>query len=247
MGKLIKYNLKSYYKELIILISLILIGNIFFLSRENIWPREAIFMLSLMVCIFSNFIVFIWNIQVFSKDLYSDTCYLICSLPERGSSILGAKIITSFIQLVVVNIVAGLFFYINMIKIPQGYDAISRFINYKSVTLVCIFYVITYLELLLSAYFSISLSRITIKRRRFNKLGSFAIFLFIGWVLAKIEGLISTSFDKFINFNLVSNSVNLRFYMPNTSINVAGLIFNLISIVVMFLVISYLLEKKVEV
>ncbi len=113
MGKLIKYNLKCYYKEILILLSLVVLSNLTLFYKVN-KCQEIIFVLSIVILSFACLVVLIWNINMFSKDLYSDTSYLIFTLPVKGRSILGAKLLTSIIQLILVNIVAGIYIYIHL-------------------------------------------------------------------------------------------------------------------------------------
>ncbi len=99
-----------------------------------------------MILSFACLVVLIWNINMFSKDLYSDTSYLIFTLPVKGRSILGAKLITSIIQVILVNIVAGIFIYINFKNSSLAHQDIVAYLTLKNISIASIIAMFHYIS-----------------------------------------------------------------------------------------------------
>lgn len=72
MFKLLKYDLKGYFKDFIIMACSIIILNLALLTRINVWSSDAIFSLSMLIGFVASIIVVVWNVTVFSRDLYGD-------------------------------------------------------------------------------------------------------------------------------------------------------------------------------
>ncbi|OSA83210.1 ABC transporter permease [Clostridium botulinum] len=252
MGKLIKYNLKCYYKEILILLSLIVLFNLGLFYKINKWPREIIFALSMMILSFACLVVLIWNINMFSKDLYSDTSYLIFTLPVKGRSILGAKLITSIIQVILVNIVAGIFIYINFKNSSLAHQDIVAYLTFKNISIASIIAMFHYISFLLTIYVSVALSRVAIRKKKLGKLGSFGIFVGICIIVGKLSMWIQKIFPQTIELaitpnTVISNTINsARISLNFVNINIVSTIFDIVFAVALFIVVSYLLQEKVE-
>ncbi|NFB57513.1 ABC transporter permease [Clostridium botulinum] len=252
MGKLIKYNLKCYYKEILILLSLVVLSNLGLFYKINKWPREIIFLLSIMIFSFACLVVLIWNINMFSKDLYSDTSYLIFTLPVKGRSILGAKLITSVIQIILVNIVAGIFIYMNFMNSSLIHQHIVAYLTFKNISIASIIAMFHYISFLLTIYVSVALSRVAIRKKKLGKLGSFGIFVGICIIVGKLSMWIQKIFPQTIELaitpnTVISNTINsARISLNFVNINIASTIFDIVFAVALFIVVSYLLQEKVE-
>lgn len=253
MGKLIKYNFKCYYKEILILLSLIVLSNLGLFYKINKWPREVIFALSIAILSFACLVVLIWNISMFSKDLYSDTSYLIFTLPVKGRSIVGAKLVTSIIQVILVNIVAGIFIYIHFKNSRLAYFDITAYLTFKNISIAIIVGIFEYIILLLTIYVSIALSRVAIRKKKLGKLGSFGIFVAICIVSEKLTIWLAKIFPQTIELairpsTVISNTTNsARVALDFVNINIASTIFDIVLTVILFIVVSYLLQEKVEI
>ncbi|MCR1934584.1 ABC transporter permease [Clostridium tepidum] len=253
MGKLIKYNLKCYYKEILILLSLVVLSNLTLFYKVNKWPREIIFVLSIVILSFACLVVLIWNINMFSKDLYSDTSYLIFTLPVKGRSILGAKLLTSIIQLILVNIVAGIYIYIHLKNSHLLYFDIASYLTFKNIFIASVIGIFSHISLLLTIYVSIVLSRVAIRKKKLGKLGSFGIFVFIMVIITKLSIWLEKIFPQTIELTIkpstfISHTTNsARVTLNFINVNIASTIFDIVFMVILFIVISYLLQEKVEI
>lgn len=256
MGKLIKYNFKSYYKEIIILLSLIVLANIGLFLKVNKWERISIMVISIVIASFASLVTLIWNINMFSKDLYSDSSYLIFTLPITGKQILGAKLITATIQMILVNIVGSIFTYIHLNSLPKGFEMFTQFLNGRNILIGLIITIFQYISFLLTVYVSISLSRVAIRKRNLGKLGTFGIFIVINIIFVKAIDLVQQIFSKTMNISIKSSifpsasSIDLGGFtinIPNIHVNIASTIFSILVAIGLFMVTSYLLQEKVEI
>jgi ABC-2 type transport system permease protein len=254
MVNLIKYELKGYYKEIVILIAIIIIGNLLIFTRYNVWSHTALATLSFLLCFAASIAVFIWNISIFGRDLYGDTGYLLFTLPIKGYKIVAAKLITSFFQVAIINIIAFIFIYINFLSIQgmsTGLKQLSDSINPVFVICLAVSIIFEYIYLLSLIYFSLSVSKVAIKNRKVGKLGTFIIIIIISTIIGKITAYLSQVFPQFFNINLLSPSgvLSMNFDIANNLIpvNIAAMIFSILMFLVFFIVSSYLIEKKIDI
>lgn len=248
MFNLIKYELKGYYKDFIIMIGAIAALNILLFTRINTWPQEAVILCSFLISFAAAVVVFIWNIRLFSRDLYEDSGYLLFSLPQSGYSILGSKLITSIVQGLIVGAVAFIFNYIS-IQGHSGFNInfglIMRNISPKFITESIVSSLFEYVYLLTTIYFSIALSKVAIKKKKVGKLGGFIIFIIVSIIVAKITQIIIDIFPQTYNLDIlkVQAMANAASAIP---INIAAMILNVILFILMFIVTAYIIENKID-
>lgn len=250
MFNLVKYELRGYYKDFIIAISVIALINLLLFTRINVWQGGAIVAVSSMVSFAAMVVVFIWNIKVFSRDLYADSGYLLFTLPQSGYSILGSKLIAAILQSAIVGIVAMIFNYIsiqNLGDLKLGFDYIFKNVNLGSVVFIIIAGIIEYIYFLITIYFSISLSKIAIKKKKVGKLGGFVIFVILSIVVGKITQLLTNIFTQSVNINMFTTQSQLSGYGQNViPVNIAAAVFNAIVFILMFLATAYIIENKLD-
>lgn len=244
MLKLIKYELKGLYKDIIIMVSSIIILNLLLYTRINSWQSGSIIACSSLIGFAAMIIVFIWNIMLFSRDMYQDSGYLLFSIPEKGCIILGAKVLTALIQAVFIGCIAFIFNYITYyttekVMLMQISNAL-HLINIKGAVFVILASIFQYIYLLILIYFCISLSKMAIKSRRFGKLGSFIIFIVISIILAKLLETIVFIFPQCFDLTLLSTDTGIL------SVNISSVIFSILTFILFFTGCSYILENKID-
>ncbi|WP_368490496.1 hypothetical protein [Clostridium sp. BJN0013] len=258
MFKLAKYDLKGCFKDFIIMVSTIIILNLALLTRINVWSSEAIFFLNLLIGIVASVVVLIWNITIFSRDLYEDTSYLVFTTPKSGKNILMNKIVTAIIQCLIVSIIVGIFTVIllQILRLTQNFIALNitaplrQFINAFTPqfwVLAILSVLAVYITFLLTVYLSITLGRVAIKNRKFGKLGAFGIFILLSLVQVKLEDLFLNIFPQ--TFNLKVKNVDNIFIdvLPSRiDLNISLIVLSIIIIVAMFYAIAYLIENKLD-
>ncbi|APM39632.1 hypothetical protein [Clostridium kluyveri] len=257
MFKLAKYDLKGCFKDFIIMVSTIIILNLALLTRINVWSSDAIFFLSLLIGGVASVVVLIWNVTIFSRDLYEDTSYLVFTTPKSGKNILMNKVVTAIIQCLIVSIIVGIFTVIllQILKLTQNFmaldiTALRQFINAFTPqfwVLAILSVLVVYITFLLTIYLSITLGRVAIKNRKFGKLGAFGIFILLSLVQVKLEDIFLNIFPQ--TFNLKVKNVNNIFIdvLPSgIDLNISLIVLSIIIIVAMFYAIAYLIENKLD-
>ncbi|MBC2580814.1 hypothetical protein [Clostridium sp. DJ247] len=255
MFNLIKYELKSYYKDFAIIASIILITNLLLFTRINVWPKEAVFTLSCLIGFAAMIFVLIWNIKVFSRDMYEDTGSLIFTLPQSGSSILTSKMLTALIQAAVIGIISIVFTMINfhiVLNNETNFMDLFKSINPSAYLFLFVSTIFEYAQFILTIYFSITLSKFAIKKRKMGKFGSFVIFVIISLGIGKIAEMIRTIFPQNFEIKIFLPMVHSSFntlvdssvsFLP---VNIATVIFEIILFIALFIGTSYIMEKKLD-
>lgn len=109
-----------------------------------------------------------------------------------------------------------------------------------------------YISFLLTIYVSVALSRVAIRKKKLGKLGSFGIFVGICIIVGKLSMWIQKIFPQTIELaitpnTVISNTINsARISLNFVNINIASTIFDIVFAVALFIVVSYLLQEKVE-
>lgn len=250
MFNLMKYELKGYYKDFIIILGAIAALNVLLYTRINTWPEGSVPAISLLITFAAAVVVFIWNIRLFSRDLYEDSGYLLFTLPQSGYSILGSKIITSIVQGLIVGAVALIFNYISFHGIGQfniEFGLIMRNISPKFIAESIVASLFEYIYFLTTIYFSIALSKVAIKKKKVGKLGGFIIFIIVSIIVAKITQIIVEIFPQTFNLSIVTAQSQLAMYGAHIiPINIAAMILNVILFVLMFIATAYIIENKID-
>lgn len=269
MFKFIKYDLQGCFKDFIIMICTIIILNILLLTRINVWDSNIIIFLNLAISFAAGIVVVIWNIRLFSRDIYENTAYLVFTTPKSGKNILMNKLITALLQYLIVSVVAVAFtaILIEILKLTQGFvfDMKITFTQiFSSITPQFIIYailaaLIVYVTFLLTVYLSLTLGRVAIKNRKLGKIGTFAIFIVLCLVQSKIEDVFSNIFpqsftlrifnsgneDSWIKMgNTLANSNNV--FSSGANLNISLMIISVILMIAMFYATSYLIENKLD-
>ncbi|WP_027623126.1 hypothetical protein [Clostridium lundense] len=254
MGNLIKYEIKGYWKETLGLIAVVIIANILLLTKVEVWTRQTVVALSTFITVASMVVAFVWNIKNFSKDLKENTAYLLYTLPVSTNCLLASKLVASFIQYTAVFLTNCIFLYYNAIKIaPDINKAISN-LNIWFILLSVFYHVITYMGFLCVIYFSISVGKVAVKKKRkIAKLGSWIVFILICVGISKISDILDKFFPqtfamKAMNLNIMSGD-SMKIMMPESliNINIAQATLDICIAVVFFIATSYLLRKKLDI
>lgn len=266
MFKIIKYEIKTISKEFLIILAAIVLLNLVLMTRINVWKDTTLIMLTFLICFGAGVVAFIYNITMFTRDLKQDTGYLIFSIPKSGYSILGAKIISSLIVMIAslaVSVIMSFLLgvvgmgnwdeFIRSFTDPRNIPDINTFKLILVLIVDALIAVTAYVQLLLIIYFSISISRTIMNKRKFSGLVSFLIFVVVNLVTGKLYELISRAIPKTINPYVTfygnsivnsngANSLSVLLF----PVNWAGGIFYIILMIALFIATGYILEKKID-
>lgn len=253
MFNLVKYELKSYYKDLIIMLGVIIVLNLLLLTRIDNW--QGGFFLSGLIFFAAMVVVFIWNIRLFIRDMYEDSGYLLFTIPQKGYSILGAKLITTVIQVAMVGLVAGIFGLIHARSVVDFKEMFPYLVNNVNIGFIIVSVVVSILEyvyFLLSIYLSIALSKVAIRKKKMGKIGAFVIFIILSLVTGKITELLTSTFPQVFNINIFTAQGELNLGLgignmaPTVPVSIAAAAFNIVLFIAMYLATAYILENKVD-
>lgn len=254
MFKFMKYEIKSQYKVILSLLILCIILNGLLLLKYDNWHSELIFGLTILIAFGLNLVVLIYIIHCYNGDLYEDRGYLTFTLPLNGNKILTSKIILAMLWFIIISLISGVFVIMafNNMTIPeQVSEFINIFINFKTISLSIILGLLSTLTLLVIIYFSITLTRVTLKGRRIGKFLAVIVFLVIRfgkqYIHFKIAEFLPYNVNVSIinNFHYNSNGWNINM-VDGVVINIPGMIFSTLVIVGLYLSTSYFIDKKID-
>lgn len=266
MLKLIKYEFKTISREFLIILGVIILLNIALMTRINVWRDITVIGLSFLISFGAAVAVFIYNIIIFTRDLKRDTGYLLFSIPKSGYTILGAKLSSSLIVMIVAMLLGCIMtFFVGVIAMGNFDGFIKAFTELKNITNVnmvklvlvlivdAIIAVLMYAEMLLVIYFSVTISKVIMNGRKFSGLVAFLIYIITNLITGKIYEFLSKSIPKSINpyVTIYGDSYSHTATANDPSIllipvNLAGGIFYLVVMIGLFMGIGYMLEKKID-
>ncbi|WP_434564908.1 ABC transporter permease [Thermoanaerobacterium thermosaccharolyticum] len=251
MLKLIKYELVGRYKYYLgFLIALILL-NIYLITKNNTWSHGLPFVISFMVA-FSCFVaVFISGVMLYQRDMYGNTGYLLFTLPQMGFDIAFSKLIISIIEFTLFVTVSGVMAFINLLYMNEAKAFIDAILQHKIFILyIFISALLSFIAVLILSYFSITISKIAFYNKKHGKVLSLVLFLLIFYIIGKVTGLLVNLFPYNLNVSLFSGiaqrSDNFALSFAVLPINVASTIFQTLVYIGLFILTSYLIDKKID-
>lgn len=244
MLKLIKYELKGLYKDIIIMTVSIIIINLLMYTRFNSWGGGPIIACSSLVSFAAMIVVFIWNIKLFSKDIYQDSSYLLFSIPQKGYTILTSKLLTALLQSIFIGLLSLVFNYLTFYlasktEATQLLEMI-HLININGSLFTIFAAAFQYIYLFTLIYFCISFSKMAVRNKKLGKLGSFILFIIISVILAKCLEIIMFIFPQNFSIPLMASAG------INVPVNISSIVFNIITFILFFITTSYILENKID-
>ncbi len=288
MLKYMKYEIKGTYRFMLAIILTVIgastglqvYGNKIFVADSYVGPNPTgiLFLAIMGFLIFGAFIsALFYIIGSFRKELYEDRGYLTFSLPLTGKQILGSKTLIALMWAALLIIISLVYNFILAIALHGGvvfselFEAIRYLFRFKvdnviiTIILASIFSGITTLLLI---YFSIALSRVTIKNKKIGGMW-FIIFLVLNSIISFLTLMAVEAFPFYLdlsNFNIIRAS-ELTNYMgynmglimstgsstgmiitsdKNIVLNIGSALFSIITAIGIFFGTSYLIERKID-
>ena len=281
MKKFMKYEIKGTYKFILGLLAIIILASSIIqfniLNQVNNMGSDQSSLLAFLVLLsvlvlFGAFIVLLFYlINSFRKELYEDRGYLTFTLPLTGNQIVGSKMITAIMWSGVVgfvtvayNAILYLILFSNeyMNEIASGILAEININFFVALFTSLVSSIVT----ILIIYFSISLSKVSIKNK---KIGGFwfILFLIISGAANYITNLLGNILPYYLNLETlkiatignVQEALNVgmlqfSFGMNNSAfsavfpgyLNIPSFIGQILFGVLFFIGTGYLLEKRIE-
>ncbi|WFA09071.1 hypothetical protein [Tissierella sp. Yu-01] len=288
MLKYMKYELKGTYKFMLAIILTVLGASTglqiyaknLFMSESSIQPNaiSVLFITIMGFLIFGAFITALFYIiGSFRKELYEDRGYLTFSLPLTGNQILGSKTLIALMWAALLILFSLLYNFVLAMVLHGGivFDELIdsfRFLFSLGVNdiIITIFlaFIFSGISTLLLIYFSIALSRVTIRNKKVGGMW-FIIFLILNSLLAYLTVVSVEVFPFYFdmsNFKIIAES-DLAHYMGNNIgyimsagsnsgmvvsstngviLNIGSTLFSILMTIGIFLGTSYLIERKID-
>lgn len=260
MGRLLKYELKGSYKVIGIILAILIIVALGLNFKIGEWTETRIMGITSFAAFGALLSAFIYLIELFRKELYEDTGYLTFTLPITGNSIVGAKLLSSLIWIFVVGTIGGLLGLLNAKRAFGPYVRFGSIFANQSFIMAAISGVVSVITVLLLIYFSITISRMTIRNKKVGGLW-FIIFILLNVAIAYLQIKLIKWIPYYIDTNswrIVKQGMNMVAGINfggamlqlsingNVYFNIASIIFSIVLMVGLFLGTGYLLEKKVD-
>ncbi|MGK0467343.1 hypothetical protein [Clostridium sp.] len=246
MLKLVKYELRANLFNIIGICITIIVANLLLLTRKNAWGADVIGGLSLILAFIAIIVIFIFSLNIMSKYLHNDSGYLLFTLPQSGAFIILSRLITSLIQITIVILLSLL---CNYLLIGEGVSLeFSKY--FKIYGMIIIEYIWILVSFLTFIYFCMITGKVAFRNKKIGKIGSFAAFILLLFLLGWIQTKIKILFPQTINLtNLIGSTtmgVNQKDILSLVEINIANRILGVCTFALFFISGAYLLDKKVD-
>jgi len=230
MLKLMKYEFKKQATTKYIMLILMAIIEVIFLiglvvkNNENLIMVPMIIMI--MITIVAIFFVSVESIFTFSNDLKTKASYMLFMTPHSSYTIIGAKLLVSFITLFLTGMVLLLINTGNFVLLgtrmegfAQVRDVIAMLlkeiwrieINFYDVFKFILLLLIGFAIFITTAFVSITISSTVLANKRFKGLVSFAVFIALNLVFTWISNNILATDIWSDSYFLISMGINLIF------------------------------------
>jgi len=242
-----KYEFKKQAMTKYVMLILMAIIEVIFLiglvvkNNENLIAVPMVIMI--MVTIVAIFFVSVESIFTFSNDLKTKASYMLFMTPHSSYTIIGAKLLVSFITLFLTGMVLLLINTGNFVLLgarmegfAQVRDVIAMLlkeiwrieINFYDVFKFILLLLIGFAIFITTAFVSITISSTVLANKRFKGLVSFAVFIALNLVFAWISNNILATDIWSNSYFLISMGINLIFLIAT------------------YLGTAWLLEKKIS-
>lgn len=241
---------KQAFSKLVILALVGLLEIVFFFGvvtgRENIIAL-AISLLAMFTMGALFFLAF-ESIVTYSNDLKQKCSYMLFLTPNTSYSIVGAKVLSAGIQVILAGLAFFAVFAIDGGVLIAKYDAVAsvkemilqlldRFfklkIEFKDVVSVVAIIITTWISIITVAFFSITLSTTFLANKKYKGVVSFILFLVLNILYSKITNLVLGDAADYLE------SVSTYFIWDSVLV----LLFTILT----YIGTAWMLEKKVSV
>lgn len=243
MLKLMKYEFRKQMFTKFIMLFLAGMLELFFLFgvfTEDLQKTAVAIVLLLFLAIGCVLFVSFECILTFSQDLKTKCSYMLFMTPHTSYCIIGAKALSTVIQILVVSVVYLLLGLLDFVILLARFDDISNLFEYlkeafqitmttQDVFLVVLTIVSGWICVVLFAFLAITISTTFLANKKGKALASFAIFVVVTYVKSKVMDLVLSSALSYTRTDYI-------FDIIITSLFAA----------ISYLVTSYMLEKKVS-
>jgi ABC-2 type transport system permease protein len=261
MFNLLKYEIRARYVFILGGIAVLSVLNIFlFMGCNFIWVGKAFSGAAVALSALAGFaavvVYTVDGIKILTRDLFSDTGYLLFSLPKKGLQIISSKLIMAVGEFMLFSSLTVLFISIHALIITKGYWNLFLpviFNNIPGILAVIFSFVASFASFVVLVFFSIVLARSILSNRKYGKLMAFGLFIALTILHGYIEHYLIMVFPQTIGIGqMLLDPGSLRginasgnFDVGGTGVNIASLVLYVVEFIALLLGSSYLVEKRV--
>ncbi|MCY6485734.1 hypothetical protein OW763_15525 [Clostridium aestuarii] len=183
------------------------------------------------------------------------------TLPVSGNKIVGSKIIVSLMWFAAASVL-GIVIFMLILKGDLDLNIISEIrdeVNlFQAIMLGIIVSIVLTVKFLSMVYFSITISKVAFKKKRIGKALSFILFIILNAGISYIEYLVVKYIPYMINIELIRDVqyIGMNIIQRNYGViqgsaqgvqmNVAGTIYSILILIILFVGIGYLIDNKID-
>lgn len=259
MFKLLKYDILGNYKKNLMIILAMLLADCaitFLMTKPDIYIVKHV--LTILAGVATGITILIFSVKNFTSELSEDKKFLTFSLPVRGSEFLGCKVISTIMWMIPAFLVT-IFFMIFIAKHDYPVElnqfvaySIGDVFNAKAISISALMNIVGLVEFFLMVCFSASIVSIRFNNKKGSGWLGFLVFIILNVGESFARSKIVKAFAD-CNINMISKASEAPFSgnvmivgSDMFKINAAGLIFDVIVIILLFVITSIVLERKVE-
>ncbi|MFV0344337.1 MAG: hypothetical protein ACK5JH_15870 [Anaerocolumna sp.] len=250
MFKLIKYEFKKQFFSKLVIVAVLALIEVFFLIGIGL-NKDGIVANSMGVLFLFTFGAFFYlafeAIITFNTDLKQKQSYMLFLTPNTTYSIVGAKVFYAAIQIVLAGVAFAAIYAVNGGILVAKFSSIAQIkelilnmlsqlynieIKYSYIVLFILVMIMSWLNTVTVAFFSITLSTTFLANKRFKGLVSFVIFLFINFIIQFIT-------DKTLKFVDINENLTLLLVLQ--------VLYLVCFTVITYVGTAWMLDKKVSV
>lgn len=223
MLKLMKYELIKQKTSKIIIAAVLLVLEIMFfagviIENENMWALAVAFLLLLVIITF--FIVALEAIFTYSNDLKDKSGYMLFMTPHSVYEIMGSKILTSIVSIIIATVFFGLLTFIDMTVILSRYGEFEKLleffqlflkqvfsidVSWSSVVIGTVYGIFDWISILTSGFLAITLCMTIISGMKGKGFISFVLF----WIINLLFSVFTSR---------IMEILSLKTYMANMGV-----------------------------
>ncbi len=249
MFKLMKYEIRKQAVSKVIILSITALLQLLFLVGVGT-DNDDLTGLGVGWLIFFSFCAIVYLgfevINTYSKDLKEKQSYMLFLTPHSPYTILGAKLISAFFQLVIAVLIFFMLLVFNTSVVLSKYEIVSEIVeiismilkefevievDYLILGIVLASAIVKWLVFVVTAMCAITLSTTFLANNKLKGILSFVLFLIINGAITYISGMMFTF------------SINMTFEQANLLQIIVGFVFTAI----LYFITGFMLDKKVSV
>lgn len=250
--KFLKYDLKGDYKKILGTIIAMIVFDLILITlpySSKLGKESAIGLI-----IFLNNAAIVAEVIIGVSLLYKYTSksrgYLFFTVPQPGYKILASRIISALIEIIVVTAAAVIMCILSGVKF-YGYNNVVSGVKKSGFTFtilleIIISCIIIYSIFLNVVYFSIILSKTAFRNKKTGDIGAFIIFI----IISVLSSFLQYKLDKTLPARIDIGEAGVKFNINGSIMRgtgIAGIIFQVILFIVLFVTSARLIDRKMDI